>query len=271
MPRRKKKTLSLFNVSVMLFFGVVLRTLMLLPSNEDFVLENSAMIKHMDQNPPEAIDLQFHGPDGIGRNQSIVFVHVGKCGGETIQWRVKLSCKLRRSRMLKEECLEYFKDREKESFLSKATIGYLHCDKLRPRESLHNSTAFMVSIRNPVDRIVSWFQYMHPNNCVPNRPSGACNLKKDNNPWGVNFYQTCFPEINDFVGSLGSSDSVVKESTDCSALALETVQGKGPEGKSRRPAPPRVKLACNHFAQVVPRLLHFICYRYCRTLEPHAL
>jgi hypothetical protein len=118
----------------------------------------------------------------------------------------------------------------------------------------------MVSIRNPIDRIVSWFQYMHPNNCVPNRPSGACNLKKDNNPWGINFYHKCFPDINDFVRSMGD-DSIVKESTDCSVLASETVQGKGPEGKkNHRPASPIANFAYIRFrSRHSPSRLDFLC------------
>ena len=196
---------------------------MRLPSNEDLIL-NSTMLQHMDQNPPQAIHRLMHG---VGRNLTIVYVHVGKTGGETIMWRIKLICKLRRSKLLKEECFEHFEGQE-ESFLSKATVGYLHCDKLKPKNSMKNSTAFVISIRNPIDRMVSWFQYMHPDNCVPNLPSGACNLKKDNNPWGIAFYQTCFPDINDLLKSLGGP--MVKESTDCSALALETLQGTGPEG-----------------------------------------
>jgi hypothetical protein len=164
----------------------------------------------------------------IGKNHSILFVHVGKTGGETIQWRMKLSCKLRRSVAMKEECFQYFTGEE--SMLSKATIGHLHCDKLRPKESLARSTAFLFSVRHPVDRIVSWFQYMHPSNCVPNIPSGACNLKKDNNPWGIKFYQTCFPDINDLGRALVTPTT--NGSMDCSALGIETLQGNGPEGES---------------------------------------
>lgn len=224
MPRRKK-TLSPHVLFLLLFFAAAfLWTLASLPSNEDSVL-NSSMLQHMDQNPPEAREMRLHG---IGRNQSIVFVHVGKTGGETIQWRIKLSCKLRRNALMKEECFEHFQGEE--SFLSQATVGYLHCDKLKPKGSLKNSTAFMVSIRNPIDRIISWFQYMHLGNCVPNRPSAACNLKKDNSPWGINFYKICFPVIDDFVKAMVVS--TVKGSTGCSALALETVQGRGPEGPS---------------------------------------
>lgn len=220
MPRRKT-AVSPYGVILLMLFAVVIRGLMLLPSNEDVVL-NKAVLQGIEHNSPQ-MTLEY----GMGRLQTILFVHVGKTAGETIQWRMKISCKLRKSTLMKEECYEYFTGEE--SSLSKATIGHLHCDKLRPSGSLANSTAFLFSLRNPIDRITSWFQYMHPENCVPNRPSGACNLKKDNNPWGINFYQTCFPNVNDFVRSM--VEPWIRNSINCSQFALETVQGKGPEGK----------------------------------------
>lgn len=68
---------------------------------------------------------------------------------------------------------------------------------------------------------------MHPDNCFAERPSGACNLKKDSNPWGHNFYDVCFQEIDAFVQSMKASPS-----TDCSKLAIEAVQGNGPKAQS---------------------------------------
>jgi len=226
--RQKNSAFSPTVVSLFLVFGMTIRGLMLLPSNDEVRVE-SALHQQLHQytSAEHSIDLPAAG---AGRNQTILFVHVGKTGGETIQWRIKLSCKLRRSKLLKEECFQHFEG-EEESALSKATIGYLHCNKLKPTKSLANATAFMFSLRNPIDRIVSWFQYMHPDNCVPNRPSGACNLKKDNSAWGVNFYHTCFPDVNDFARSLGKM--TIKGGTNCSALAWETAQGNGPEGKSK--------------------------------------
>ena len=68
---------------------------------------------------------------------------------------------------------------------------------------------------------------MHPQNCFPERPSAACNLKKENPEWGNEFFTECFPDINEFVRSMGS------EGNDrCSKVAIETVQGKGPEAET---------------------------------------
>ena len=195
-------------------------TLTMMPSNDDFLaISNSSVLRHVNQN-------LRNQSLSTARTEKLIFVHVGKAAGETIQWRIKLSCKLRKSKFLKDECIRIFVGEE--SHLSKATIGYIHCDKLRPRESIHNATTFMFSLRNPVHRIVSWYQYMHPNNCFADRPSAACNLKKDSNPWGITFYRNCFPDVNDFARSLGQ-DLIVHD-INCSALAMQTVWGEGPAG-----------------------------------------
>ena len=88
----------------------------------------------------------------------------------------------------------------------------------------------MFSTRDPIDRIVSWFQYMHPKNCLADYPSGACNLKKGNNSWGFTFYHQCFPDVNDLFQSIQTP--LMVGSTNCSQLALNTVRGYGPEGAS---------------------------------------
>lgn len=206
--------------------GIAIRDLTLLAST-DGVLDDEGIAQQLD----EYMRGGHRIPDaGVADNSTILFVHVGKTGGETIQWRVKLSCKLRRSKLMKQECHQVFAGIE-ESALSKATIGYFHCDKLRPKWALENATMFMFSLRNPVDRIISWFQYMHPDNCIPNRPSAACNLKQDTNPWGSIFYKQCFPSINDFVFSMKTR--MIRHSKNCSELALQTVKGEGPEGMHR--------------------------------------
>jgi hypothetical protein len=196
---------------------VVIRSFTLLPA--DHGLHTNPILQHLDPSPPQAL---------MGQRRTFVFVHVGKTGGETIKWRLKLSCKLRASRRKKERCYEQFEHGE--SLLSNATIGYMHCDKLRPKPSIENATTFLISLRDPIDRIVSWFQYMHPQNCLPERPSAACNLKRENNSWGLDFYHECFPEVNKMFRSIQTP--LVVGSINCSQMALETIQGNGPEGPS---------------------------------------
>jgi hypothetical protein len=205
---------------------VVIRSFTLLPSPED----DNGMRMHLARfrtsqgSSPSAVSPIIY------QNQTFVFVHVGKTGGETIKWRLRVICNLRASKRKKAQCYEQFA--QEESQLSKQTIGYMHCNALRPRLSIFNATSFLVSIRDPVDRVVSWFQYMHPSNCLPDRPSAACNLKKEDSieSWGHSFFHVCFNQVDDVIRSLQVPTSV--NGTDCSALALDAVRGHGPEGPS---------------------------------------
>lgn len=226
------------SVIICFVLTIIFRVYTVLPPNEEVLsTSNSSYTRNTYPNPVS--EGRIHG---LGKNEQLIFVHIGKAAGETIQWRIKLSCQLRKSRLWKEECYRQFVGEETE--LSKATIGYLHCNRLRPHrddktfddENNNNvtTTTYMFSLRNPIGRIISWYQYMHPENCFPDRPSAACNLKKGDNPWGIAFYRRCFPTINDFVRSMGvvvGRESMIQDTTNCTALALETVRGEGPPGR----------------------------------------
>jgi hypothetical protein len=81
-------------------------------------------------------------------NRTMIFVHVGKTGGETIKWRLQAVCNLRGSQRKKARCHEQFT--RGESKLSHATIGYTHCGSQRPKNSMAAATTFIFSIRDPI-------------------------------------------------------------------------------------------------------------------------
>ena len=218
----------------LLILIVVIRSFTLLPAG-DVVHEGSSTVRRH-QSPLEASFTRRQSPS----NRTMVFVHVGKAAGETVKWRLKVSCDLRKSKRKKALCHELFHEHD-ESYMSKATIGYLHCNRLQPRGSIANATTYMISLRDPIDRIVSWYQEMHPLNCSPERPSAACNLKKGNNPWGLRFYEQCFPRVDDLFRSIqalnlseasANTNDHNNNNNNCSDFALETIQGRGPEGAS---------------------------------------
>lgn len=216
------KKLSATTVLAFLVLVVVIRSFTLLP--DERVNERSMFRQNLMGQQQPSPKMMF-GPPNL-KNRTMLFVHVGKAGGETVKWRLKVICNQRGSKRKKTRCLEQFQNGE--SFVSNATIGYMHCDSLRPRWSIDIATTFLVSLRDPIDRIVSWFQYMHPLNCLSERPSAACNLKKGNQTWGGLFYQTCFPDVGEFFRSV--QVPLLVEDFDCSALALETIQARGPKG-----------------------------------------
>jgi len=92
---------------------------------------------------------------------------------------------------------------------------------------------------------------MHPLNCSPERPSGACNLKIDkSSTWGVDFFQTCFPTIDRMLEALQPASSSFlssvtaavagepsnsngnKNNVDCVTMVTQALQGNGPRVQS---------------------------------------
>jgi hypothetical protein len=199
-------------VVALLLVVVVFQSFMLLPKSEN---ESTSFFNELEQS-------RF--PRGLYANRTLMFVHVGKTGGETIKWRLSVICQQRASKRKRARCFEQFAGSE--SQLSKKTIGYMHCGAMRPRQSILNATSFLVSIRDPIDRIVSWFQFMHPKNCLLERPSAACNLKKDGaDTWGPLFYK-CFDDVGDMVRSVAYNHD------NCSQMAVDAVRGRAPEAAS---------------------------------------
>ena len=173
------------------------------------------------------------------KQRKIVLIHVGKTGGETVRHTLKVTCQMRRNKKQKRLCQDLFSNHI-ESELSRHTIGTIHCDQRFPSNCLDQATALLWTIRNPVDRIVSWFYYMHPANCnrVLNRHSTACNtnrtivatVKKNEtgSDWAANFF-ACFSNINELASSLYTAGSNNSSSVEdgCSQIAWRTLVGEG--------------------------------------------
>jgi hypothetical protein len=105
------------------------------------------------------------------------------------------------------------------------------------------------TLRNPVTRVVSWFRYLNPANCLPYEDyySTACNTNrsivnnhknKKGSQWSFKFFK-CFPTINHFADALLSSSSFEQEISDdgnsnnnCSLLAWKTIRGESSPSSS---------------------------------------
>jgi hypothetical protein len=106
---------------------------------------------------------QLHSAQSQRSNNAIYFVHIGKSGGETIKNVLAVGCHSRFNRRKRDECLLQLQ--ENESQLSKATTGYLHCFN-GLRNNLPHASGLLISLRHPLDRTKSWYDYVHPNYCL---------------------------------------------------------------------------------------------------------
>lgn len=99
----------------------------------------------------------------------ILFVHVGKSGGETIKQVLAAGCSVMRNAKRRKDCLTGLPN----SVISDQVEGYFHCFSVQPRNMEANATSFLFNLRHPVDRVISWYKYVHPHNCHPDVDSGS--------------------------------------------------------------------------------------------------
>ena len=145
----------------------------------------------------------------------ILYVHIGKTGGEWIKSQLLVVCHTRKNAKLKASCFERFKTEgsvpataaevhaSKETELSRQTIGYLHVNTLFPRNGHQLASHYLYSVRNPLNRLISWYIYNHPQSCDP-REGNSPSCKK--NAWKTSFYK-CFPLLE----SLGWKNTSTKD------------------------------------------------------------
>jgi Sulfotransferase family len=97
----------------------------------------------------------------LGQNRTILFVHVGKAGGETIKSVLDAGCQGMRNQKRRTACLNELPG----SALSDQVRGYFHCFRVEPAHMRTSATSVLFNVRHPVDRVLSWYRYVNPNNC----------------------------------------------------------------------------------------------------------
>jgi hypothetical protein len=80
------------------------------------------------------------------------------------------------------------------------------------------ANCLLFNLRHPVDRVVSWYKQVHPENCEGNSKwSLACQGKnqigKDPDGWVASFFERCFPTIEDLAESFAIQTKTTIETT----------------------------------------------------------
>jgi hypothetical protein len=187
---------------------------------------------------------------------NILFVHVGKAGGITVEKASTVGC-LGKAPRTKPRPLKMINDCVDNKFPKKDGLvlpyklnKFMHMFSLNETELSDPSNAFLFTLRNPVDRFVSAYRYGHPQNCVDRtvssvpvrsvegrsvkvpsvqvRPVGTSfqcgnkELMQSNKTFhpAVQFYN-CFPTVEDIAQywALPSPEGVIGKLQKCRRLA----------------------------------------------------
>ena len=125
----------------------------------------------------------------------LLFVHVGKAGGETVRYSLRAGCQAMRNKKKRQRCEENVP----QSALSDRVAGLIHV-KMRT-VPLDEVDGYLIVIRNPLDRALSWYRYTHPDACnttASQAPSCYSQYLIRSYPEQATamFYHDCFPQVS---------------------------------------------------------------------------
>ena len=139
--------------------------------------------------------------------RSITFLHVGKAGGSSVSCNIRASFKYGKRHCPEYEHgnkLKYAYSSRNDSAISKQVHCYVHYNE---RMYCYDNPSFLVNVRNPIDRLISWYLYEHRENwdatghtlTYPNRPKHC----------GQQMLFSCYPTLDSLatVGLAGDRPS----------------------------------------------------------------
>ena len=139
--------------------------------------------------------------------RSITFLHVGKAGGSSVSCNINASFKFGKRHCPGYEHgnkLKYAYDAHNDSAISQQVSCYVHYNE---RLYCYNNPSFLVNVRNPIHRLISWYLYEHRENwdvtvdhiTYPNRPKHC----------GQQMLFACYPTLDSLatVGLAGDRPS----------------------------------------------------------------
>ena len=139
--------------------------------------------------------------------RSITFLHVGKAGGSSVSCNIRAAFKWGKRHCPGYEHgnkLRYAYGSRNDSAISKQVHCYVHYNE---RLYCYDNPSFVVNVRNPIDRLISWYLYEHRENWAvtanhtypPNRPKHC----------GQQMLFSCYPTLDSLaaVGLAGDRPS----------------------------------------------------------------
>jgi Sulfotransferase family len=179
-------------------------------------------------------------PRPPSRDHSLIYVHVGKTGGITLDKVLQSNCMWYYGKSAREKCLQKLNHQNSSSSkLSELTRATLHFGPRRDYTVwIQNATLFLMTLRNPIARALSAYNFDHPDNQDPSRYSEK-GLPED----ARRFYVECFPTIQHMTKSLevGKYSKTTKDKS-CRSIAVQTLAGNGTNA-----AAPHLRMNYNYY------------------------
>jgi hypothetical protein len=106
------------------------------------------------------------------------------------------------------------------------------------------ANCLLFNVRHPVDRVASWYKYVHPDNCEGNNKwhlacAGKKQIEKDPDGLVASFFERCFPTIEDLAESFAIQTTIEIKTADansnqtsCNDLAYELFQSGKQNGNA---------------------------------------
>lgn len=164
-------------------------------------------------------------------NRKILFVHVGKAGGTTLDEAFRCGNK-------NGKCLQNL-SHQRVSPLQKAVTHQIHLgfkskalsfDDYTPQQLIDQDpnqkcTSLLFGLRNPITRTISAYKFLHPK-------SQISSFAKQKAPEKTLFYETCYPTLESLMEGVSTAFETAKASntqqkalTECQNLGLQVLQG----------------------------------------------
>ena len=159
------------------------------------------------------------------------FVHVGKAGGKSLYNKLSVEeiprrarCRRFSKRINNPKCYGNNRKRNKMSAVARQILGHIHVHSprytRRDKEWLRNNTnLLLVTVRDPIDRIKSAFNYHHNNFFQRKkniRSEGTSRL-------GLTIFVDCFKKVEDLARAVTTTSGT---SNHCREIALALLEGR---------------------------------------------
>lgn len=165
--------------------------------------------------------------------RNVILIEPDMIATETIfKFSFHAGCFTMRNRETRNNCNNNAPYTKLDSILKNVNVLY------HPRfGATRDATTLFLNLRHPVDRLITWYNYSHPDNCS-NQSLGCLTkrkIEKDPGGWEFHFFRRCFSSLDKLIGTYkkdyteGYTDNNFNST--CTYLADKLVSGERDENE----------------------------------------